>query len=228
LKSYDPSALKVEHTALWILPFEIAATILIAVLLRRANKRQKEAEDDHGEDKPRRRINFKVIYEPFRDLDAVAVFTFVLAVVSVLQWRALISTDDATHKLADAALKQAKSLEIQVGALRANLRREQIQFQPIGEDQKIVGSGEQLFGWNVNPIWSNVGATDARNFISWWELTPVQRVTPVKPSDCPTPTDQRGHAVPSIVSPGQQKIEQAKILPIGDAIKAGPKRLHSK
>jgi hypothetical protein len=51
----------------------------------------------------------------------VTLFTGVLAIVSFLQWIALQSTDKATHKLADAALKQAEAAGRQVIAMQGQL-----------------------------------------------------------------------------------------------------------
>jgi hypothetical protein len=47
------------------------------------------------------------IFGPFRHIDGITFFTAVLAMVSIFQWRALKSTDDATHTLAQAAMVDA-------------------------------------------------------------------------------------------------------------------------
>jgi hypothetical protein len=41
--------------------------------------------------------------------------------------------------------------------LRANVRRERPVMHPVGNNGKYIGIGEALFGWDVNPVWTNVG-----------------------------------------------------------------------
>ena len=51
----------------------------------------------------------------------IAFFTFVTVCVGYAQWRALRSTDDATHTVAEAALKQAEAADRQVIAMQSQL-----------------------------------------------------------------------------------------------------------
>ena len=30
-------------------------------------------------------------------------------------------------------------------------------MHPVGNNGKYIGIGEALFGWDVNPVWTNVG-----------------------------------------------------------------------
>src|SRR5271154_4155800 len=109
---------------------------------------------------------------------------------------------NAAKNQAPAALNQASAAEKQASILRGNMRRDGIVPRPFGENGKLIGVGEKLLGWNINPIWTNVGGTDARNFIGWWEIKVVTITEVEKPitPKCPILADVEDKSYTTIVS----------------------------
>jgi hypothetical protein len=116
---------------------------------------------------------------------AIACLTWSLAQDSSRQ----AETAKAQFKVMKGQLDEMKNQRLlTVAQLSANLRRENISMQPIGENGKIIGDGERINGWNVNPVWTNVGSTDARNVSNWFEISIQARPAPVNGNisvDCP-------------------------------------------
>jgi hypothetical protein len=142
---------------------------------------------------------------------AVMCATFVYVYISSSQLTAMSGQ-------LNEAKRQRLSMEAQ---LRANLRRERPSLQPIGENDKLIGKGERILGWNINPKWVNVGATDARNVVSWWDLKvlPLPAITDETRvlGECPYATRPNGKIISSIVPKDGDILEMAKVLRIKDA-----------
>jgi hypothetical protein len=165
-------------------------------------------------------------------------------VVLILQWRALSSTDEATHALAKASISQTNVAQGQLTAmqgqleelkaqrlntvaqLRANIRRERPAVHPTGEDGKLVGPGEKLAGWQVNPNWTNVGSTNAREVRTKFEImvSDVPVGTQIGPADCPVAAFTDPPPLPTVIRPGGPFIELSKFLSLQDALRAKNER----
>jgi len=170
-------------------------------------------------------------------------------IILILQWRALSSTDVATHDLALAAVDQAKAAKdaaegikgqlsimqgqleemksqrlVTIAQLRANLRREQPIVNPIGEGGKLIVTGEKLLGWEISPVWINAGSTSAQDFRGWFEIRTVDFAVGKKigPSDCPMPTIPEDYSPfgGTIIAQGGTFLQLSKRLSIEDATKA--------
>jgi hypothetical protein len=157
--------------------------------------------------------------------DPITAFTGVLATVAILQLWAIFSTDTATHDLAKAAVGQLAEMKAQrvftMIQLRANLRREKLATNPVGANGQLIGHGERLYGWDVNPWWTNVGGTDAKNVISWWEIKifPFTVSPDAKPPSCPRAARPM-EPTPVLVQSQGRLIQVNKRLLIEDAQKA--------
>jgi hypothetical protein len=127
------------------------------------------------------------------------------------------ATDTATalslsKQAADAALKQATAAERQVYVLRANMRQDAIEPQPIIQ-------GNYTAGWNMTPVWHNIGGTDATNVAAWWKIFVLPR-NQISISNCPTLTKPPGSIPPASVPPGGQLAQVSQILTADQAISA--------
>ncbi|MGJ5069621.1 hypothetical protein [Bradyrhizobium oligotrophicum] len=61
---------------------------------------------------------------------------------------------------------------VTIAQLRANLRREQLAIRPI-TPRDIVGdlaADDNTIYWEISSHWTNVGSTDAKRVIGWWEM----------------------------------------------------------
>jgi hypothetical protein len=173
--------------------------------------------------------------------DPITIFTGVLAIVAIFQLRAMLSTDEATHDLAKAAVDQAKTaldqakaakdaaegikgqLEemrgqrlLTIAQLRANLSREDPSVNAYGEDDKIAHVGDKIAGFAISPVWRNVGSTNAKDVRSWFEL---------KVFDIPSsvPKKLSGADCPPLVPP--DPLPQPTVMPQGGGIVQLAKRL---
>jgi hypothetical protein len=114
-----------------------------------------------------------------------------------------------------------------VDQLRASLSRDTFLLEAFGRSSTPLGLGDILRGWNVSPVWKNKGATDARDVVSWWDITIVK--TPSGPakrvkSDCPVLQRPTEPITSSLLPHDGTLPMQAKRLRLEDAVKAsGPR-----
>lgn len=127
------------------------------------------------------------------------------------------SSSMQADQLVAAAVAQAETMkrqqEITVVQLRANVRRETIRYIPV-----FIGEGAKI-GWEVNPIWRNVGSTDARNYVGWWGIRRVE-IASLGTETCPR--IDRPDILPEriVIAPGEAVIQSAFNLSVEDAVKA--------
>ena len=80
-------------------------------------------------------------------------------------------------------LDEAKNQRLAtIAQLRARLRRDAIVMHPINPAGKYIDTpGQQVVAWDVNPVWTNTGPTEARTVTGWFENTfvPVAQVIAV-------------------------------------------------
>jgi hypothetical protein len=107
-------------------------------------------------------------------------------------------------RLVEANGRFATAVEQQALALRGNMRYNGLTIQ------------SNSWGWWINPTWSNVGGTDAKNYIGWWTTIPEPRNPSVQIDQYPTlpcPSVLQPIARPHgiVVQPGggQQQISRA-------------------
>jgi hypothetical protein len=137
-----------------------------------------------------------------KHIDAIALFTAVLAVVSYLQWQALRSTDKATHELAESAL-------MQLSTLRPNLSFD-VTVRPFDKDNKEISAlpSNAIAFWQITPTFKNIGGTDARNVKGAARLLMANVDKALAPMDrinipCPLPSPTfTPDSVNNIVTPG--------------------------
>jgi hypothetical protein len=182
--------------------------------------------------------------------DPVTLFTGVLAIVAIFQLMALNSTDTATHDLAGAAAMQAKAAKemaegiggqltamrgqldemktqrlVTTAQLRANLRRETPSITPLGEGGQLFAAGDNLTGWEIRPVWTNVGSTSARDFRGWVEMQTFTFSIGKKngPDDCPIPVAPDPLPQGTVIAQGGSVQTFGKTLSVIDAMKAKDK-----
>jgi len=76
-----------------------------------------------------------------------------------------------------------KQREFTIAQIRGSLKRERMQYQHINEFGYPVPPTEIFSGWAFNAIWTNVGATAAKNVTSWSSLSIKNRTTEKNWSD---------------------------------------------
>ena len=105
--------------------------------------------------------------------------------------------------------------------LRANVRIGTVRVQPL-PDQTRVREGAR--GWNISPVWKNFGATDARDFVSWWDLivadTSSVSARQIEPSACPSPRRRNDPTTASVLHHDGTINEVSQYLRLEDATKA--------
>lgn len=153
----------------------------------------------------------------------IAAFTVLLFIANILLYLSGEKTANAAQTSATAALKQAQAAQFQAYALRANFRFEQIAPHPFDRTGNPINSpGKNIFGWQLNPVWHNIGGTDARNVIGYWRIVPAPFV-PFDQAKCPPLEFNNRRPEGVSISPGQILIQFAQILPAADAQRAsGP------
>jgi hypothetical protein len=106
--------------------------------------------------------------------------------------------------------------------IRANIRREIPQMLAYGDGEKLVSVGDTIRGWKVSPTWLNVGGTDAKEFVAWFDIVPFDYVPgrTLSASDCPEPKRSSPSAGTLTVHPGLPLSQLAKNLLVEDVIKA--------
>jgi hypothetical protein len=109
-----------------------------------------------------------------------------------------------------------------IAQLRANLRREQPSVTPVGEGGKLIGAGEKLLGWEINPRWTNAGSTNAEGYLGWFDILIMDRKPGQQignPDDCPAlpKPDDLPEGAAGTVSPGHQFSQVSRRLNIDDA-----------
>jgi hypothetical protein len=103
-----------------------------------------------------------------------------------------------------------KQRELTMLQLRANFRKNGISIVP------ALSSAKEQIGWAINPVIENAGGTDARDVRYGWVLFTVPGRYSQK-DGCPS-TEIGPFQSPFVVTPpGQEIIQSAHILPIGDA-----------
>ena len=76
-----------------------------------------------------------------------------------------------------------KQREFTIAQIRGSLKRERMQYQHINEFGYPVPPTEIFSGWAFNAIWTNVGATAAKNVTSWSSPSIKNRTTEKNWSD---------------------------------------------
>jgi hypothetical protein len=92
-------------------------------------------------------------------------------VILILQWRALSSTDEATHKLAEAAILQAQKAEDQLQVMKGQLAVMEREQQPYISSIEVANGGPSYMKdgritWSV--AYRNTGHGIARNIVAEW------------------------------------------------------------
>jgi hypothetical protein len=148
-----------------------------------------------------------------------AIATFFAA---LLQWSALNSTDDATHRLVRVAVKQANTGISQVNAMRDQLGEMQrqsdltisqlrpkltISFGGPKEPMKIDGKE----GWFITPIWENHGGSEG---IDFWGWDASQLFAPDAPIDFDfiTPNRNFGAALKTVIGINAPRAQQSRFI----------------
>ncbi len=173
-------------------------------------------------------------------LEIVTILLLALTLIAIfMQVHEMVKVYGPIQKSAEAAEKQAKAAAGQVDLMqgqlnemksqrlfniaqtRAVLRRTNPVMHPAGID--LGKPTQKLLGWNVNPIWMNVGTTDAREVRGWWDIV----VTPTPPlidnkitAKCPTLKTPPILPEPSVVQKAGGITELAKFLSINDVMQA--------
>jgi hypothetical protein len=98
--------------------------------------------------------------------------------------------------------------------IRANVARGDIQIEPWMENGVLAG-------WMINPMWTNVGSTDATDVRNWYNIKFVagapERIW--TPKDCPSP-DQPKEIFPNVLQPQRGFAEIGQLMSILDVRKA--------
>jgi len=127
---------------------------------------------------------------------------------------------DAAKDSAAAVIGQLTEMKNQrlttITQFRANMRREPLEIHRIGDS------------YAIEPVWTNAGATNAKNVHAWFELQALDVVplTKVTPNDCPPLPTPNPLPEPVVVEPGPGFGLAAKNLSMADAIAAKDEKKH--
>jgi hypothetical protein len=97
--------------------------------------------------------------------------------------------------------------------IQANLKRDQFVVKVAQRDNKIIA-------WEVNPMWKNVGGTDARDVYSWWNIRLFEPDMPPDFDSARLPVADTHPTSTSTIGPGGGFFQEAGYLSLADAQKA--------
>jgi hypothetical protein len=142
----------------------------------------------------------------------LVLFTFCLVFVGILQW---VSIRGQLHEM------KAQRL-LTMAQISANLKQERTIITPYGEGEKPISQGEIIRGWHITPSWTNVGGSDARGFVGWFEVIPYNFMPPRPPNggDCPVPVEPKSPRPEYVIQPHAGMLQVAQKLALEDVIRA--------
>jgi hypothetical protein len=153
------------------------------------------------------------------------VFTGLLFLATVVSAAILIKTDFTLGDQAEAIRGQLKEMKNQrlltIAQSRATIARVEMVHIPIGENDELIVPGQKIYGWQIGPVWKNVGATDAIDFIGWWNIDvrpfPLRDANGNARVECPIPMRPSILPSPLIISRDQISPAVQKKLSFEDA-----------
>jgi hypothetical protein len=82
-----------------------------------------------------------------------------------------------------------------------------------------------LAGWIINPLWSNAGGTDIRNWQGWWKIQIIElpQAIPVEQKiglPCPTIDKPSTGITIGVIPPSGRQEQSAQMINYGDAVRA--------
>jgi hypothetical protein len=149
----------------------------------------------------------------------VGLFTFALVAVGIVT--AYIFGRQLNVMQGQLDEEKAKTILTRT-QLRANLRLEVPTITPFGAGQVLAGTKEQSSGWAVSPTWINVGGSDARDYMGWFDIRIFDVRSPkhLTGADCPSLAQPDPLPDGIIIHPGTQIAQLAKTLSVEDVVGA--------
>lgn len=173
----------------------------VARIKRKLHERRIEREKENPQDRFARRTANATVW--------IAILAIVAAGVGTLQYCTM-----------QGQLNEARNQRLlTIAQLRPTISYNGISVQPFTGDGKIADKGDQILGWNINPKLKNTGGSDARNYISWFDIS----VTPVTQNTCPSVPIPDPLPTPIIIPREGNVTESAKALLLQDAVQASAK-----
>lgn len=156
------------------------------------------------------------------------VFGGVIAAATICNVYVVSNQWSVMDRQLNEAANQRKVTEAQ---LRANLRREKPALTPFADGQRInLKEGDNFIGWHVNPQWTNIGSTDAKEVTSYWDIKVLPLTTETNGKinvECPRPEKPDRRILPSVLARDELLTELSKPLMLEDArMAAGAKPTH--
>jgi hypothetical protein len=172
--------------------------------------------------KIRRRVGrpFKYIVKKLDEHDG-AVTASATIVIAALTY--FIATDGRQQM--EAIRGQLHEMEKQrlatIAQSRANLRWEKPVAHPVDEKHQVIAiSGQAIAGWQIGPMWTNAGNTDARDldYVFDIRVVDIKRGTSIGPKDCPEPEILSGNSITKTVPNGENMTLLQKFVGINDVV----------